>query len=170
MNERSLSALYRRLTLGKSAPLALDAETLASAADGTLTGREDVAEALARSPREADVVRLLGALKADSEALAADVARTTSRETTHRRHARTERRVAAGRRHSGVTRWATALAACLVAVVGAFTLRHSTTQAPQHHPHVVAKADRISHFMMDPSDAAPSKPDELFRSDFSGGG
>ena len=56
MNERSLSALYRRLTLGK--PLALDADTLASAADGTLASEGDVAEALAGSPREAALVRM----------------------------------------------------------------------------------------------------------------
>src|SRR6185369_2454631 len=75
MNERSLSALYRRLTLGK--PLALDAATLASAADGTLANAGDVAEALAGSPREAALVRMLGALRGESETLAADVARTT---------------------------------------------------------------------------------------------
>lgn len=165
MTDKSLSALYRRLT-AQPAP-ALDAETLASAAEGTLAN-DDVAGALARSPRDAALVRMLGALKADSEALAAEVARTT-RETTHRRHARIERRVAPGRRHAGVTRWATALAACLVAVVGVFTLRHSA--APTAHPQTqaIAKADRISHFGME-ADGAAGKSDELFRSDFSGGG
>jgi len=168
MTDKSLSALYRRLT-AKPAPVALDAETLASAAEGTLA-REDVAEVLARSPREAALVRMLGALKGESETLAAGVART-ARETTHRRHAHVERRVAAGRRHSGVTRWATALAACLVAVVGVFSLRHSTgpTAPSQTHSHAIAKTDRISHFGME-TPGATSKPDELFRGDFSGGG
>jgi hypothetical protein len=166
MNEKSLSALYRRLT-AQPVPLALDAETLASAAEGTLA--DETAGVLAGSPREAAVVRMLSALRADSEALAADVARTATRETTHRRHAREERRVAAGRRHSGTMRWATAMAACLVAVVGAFSLRHSAAPAPQAQQHVVAKADRISSFGMD-SDGTTRKPDELFRSDFSSNG
>ena len=164
MNERSLSALYRRLTLGK--PLALDADTLASAADGTLANAGDVAEALAGSPREAALVRMLGALRGESETLAADVARTTRETATHRRFARTERRVASGRRHAGVTRWATALAACLIAVVGVFSVRHSTAPTQTH---AIAKADRISHFGME-ADGAASKSDELFHSDFSGGG
>ena len=169
MNERSLSALYRRLTAGP-APLALDAETVASAADGTLAadGRDSAAEILARSPREAALARMLGALKGESEALAADVARTT-RESTHRRQARTERRVASGRRHAGVTRWATALAACLIAVVGVFSVRHSTAPTAPTQTHAIAKADRISHFGME-ADGAASKSDELFHSDFSGGG
>jgi hypothetical protein len=168
MTDKSLSALYRRLT-ARTAPLALDADALASAADGA-PASDQVAEVLARSPREAALVRMLGALRAESETLAADVARTT-RETTHRRHARTEHRVAAGRRHSGVTRWATALAACLVAVVGVFSLRHSAvpTTQPQTHAHAIAKSDRISHFGME-QDGAGGKPDELFRSDFSSGG
>ena len=168
MTDKSLSALYRRLTSGP-APLALDAETLASAADGTLA-RDEVADVLARSPREAALVRMLGALKAESETLASDVARTT-RETAHRRHARTAHRVAAGRRHSGVTRWATALAACLVAVVGVFSLRHSTapTERSPTPAHTIARADHISHFGMETA-TATGKSDELFRSDFSGGG
>lgn len=165
MTDKSLSALYRRLT-ARSAPLALDAEMLASAAEGSVAN-DDVAGALARSPRDAAVVRMLGALRADSEALASDVARTTRETTTHRRHARTERRVATGRRHSGM-RWATALAACFVAVVGAFSLRHSTTPLAPAPTHAVAKADRISHFGME--ETATSKPDELFHSDFSNGG
>ena len=167
MTDKSLSSLYRRLT-AKPAPVALDAETLASAAEGTLA-REDVAEVLARSPREAALVRMLGALRGESETLAADVARTTRETATHRRFARTERRVASGRRHSGVTRWATALAACLVAVVGVFSLRHSTVPTTQPQTHAIAKADRISHFGME-ADGAAGKSDELFRSDFSGGG
>ncbi len=76
MTDKSLSALYRRLT-AKPAPLALDAETLASAADGTLAqaGRDNAAEVLARSPREAALVRMLGALRTESETLATDVSR-----------------------------------------------------------------------------------------------
>ena len=169
MTDKSLSALYRRLT-AKPAPLVLDAETLASAAESTLAdaARDDAAEILARSPREAALVRMLGALRSESETLAADVASTT-RETTHRRHARTERRVAAGRRQSRVTRWATALAACLVAAVGMFSLRHSSAPTAPPPTHTIAKADRISHFGME-ADGAAGKSDELFRSDFSGGG
>jgi len=131
MNRMSLSTLYRRLTRTNGADAALlDASELAAAADGTLAAdrREQVAEVLAASPAQADAVRMLRDLASESEALAADIARTT-RETTHRRHHRGERRVAASRRWfgGGVQRWAAA-AACLVAVAGAWTLHQSKSR------------------------------------------
>lgn len=180
MNKTSLSALYRRLTSASPAPLALDADDLASAADGTLAAerREHVAAALAGSALQANVVHLLGDLQAASEGLAADVART-QRETTHRRHQRNEHRIAAGRRFGSSMRWATAMAACLVAVVGVWTLRQ-----PQHAPatraHAVVKADEIfnsrdtiSSFGMESTAQVQHKTrvegDRLFHADFSGG-
>ena len=98
MNRMSLSSLYRRLTPGTDA-VALDAGDLAAAADGTLAAdrREHVAQVLASSSAQANVVRMLRDLKSESETLAADVART-ARETTHRRHQRGDRRIAASRR------------------------------------------------------------------------
>ena len=173
---KSLSALYRRLT-SANAP-ALDAEDVAAAADGTLADdrREAVAGAIAASPVHARVVRMLRELKTDSEALAFGVART-ERDAAHRRHERSDRRIAAGRRHGQVTRWATAMAACLVAVVGFWTQRHVQNEAPRAHA-MVAKADRIfsssdtiSRLSMDgPHGQKPTvEQDRLFRADFSGG-
>jgi hypothetical protein len=180
MNKTSLSALYRRLTSATPAPLALDADDLASAADGTLNAerRDHVAEALAGSALQADVVHMLGDLKTESEALAANVART-QRETTHRRNQRGERRIAAGRRFGNVTRWATAMAACLVAVLGIWTLRHPALHAPTRD-HATVKADEIfnsrdtiSHFGMESTAQVQHKArvegDHLFHSDFNGG-
>jgi hypothetical protein len=180
MNKTSLSALYRRLTSANPAPLALDADDLASAAEGTLDAerRNRVAEALAGSALHADVVHMLGDLKAESEALAANVERT-QREMTHRRHQRGERRIAAGRRFGNAARWATAMAACLVAVLGVWTLRNPTLQAPTH-AHATVKADEIfnsrdtiSSFGMESTAQVQHKArvegDRLFHSDFSGG-
>ena len=180
MNNTSLSALYRRLT-SAPAPLALDAEDLASAADGTLDAsrRERVADALAGSSLQAKVAHLLGDLKAESEALAKGVART-QRETTHRRHQHGERRIAAGRRFGSSMRWATAMAACLVAVVGAWTLRQPQMHAPATPSHAVVKTDEIfnsrdaiSSFSMESTSQVQHKTrvegDRLFHADFSGG-
>jgi len=180
MNKTSLSALYRRLTSATPAPLALDADDLASAADGTLTTerRDHVAEALAGSALQANVVQMLGELKSESEALAANVART-QRETTHRRHQRGERRIAAGRRFGNTARWATAMAACLVAVLGVWTLRHPAMHAPTTN-HATVKADEIfnsrdtiSHFSMESTAQVQHSThpdgDRLFHADFNGG-
>ena len=181
MNKTSLSALYRRLTSATPAPLALDADDLASAADGTLTAerRDRVAEALAGSALQANVVQMLGELKSESEALAANVART-QRETTHRRHQRGERRIAAaGRRFGNTARWATAMAACLVAALGVWTLRHPAMHAPTPN-HATVKADEIfnsrdtiSHFSMESTaqvqHSTRTDGDRLFHADFNGG-
>lgn len=144
MNKTSLSNLYRRLTANRAA-ISLGADDLAAAADGSLNAdrRETVAEALAASPAEAGLVRMLHDLKTESQALAANVART-QRETTHRRHQRDAGRVAAGRRFGGTARWAAAMAACLVAVVGIWTQRHLETQhAGTQNAHSVARSDVI---------------------------
>jgi len=178
MNKTNLSDLYHRLTANR-ATLTLAADDLAAAADGSLQAdrREAVAEALAASPAEARLVRMLRELKSESEALAANVART-ERHTAHRRHQRDAGRVAAGRRFGGTARWAAALAACLVAVVGVWTQRHlqMSHSAPQS-THVVARSDvifstRDTNFDsgMDKSKhAARSDNDHLFRGSFSDG-
>jgi hypothetical protein len=177
----SLSSLYRRLTAGNATPAA-DAADLAAVADGSLASdrRESTARVLAASSVHANVVHVLRDLKADSEALAADVSRT-QRETTHRRQQRGDRRIAAsGRRFGGAMRWATAMAACLVAVVGVWSLRHGQTGAPstaRAHATVVARGDvifserdRISAFGMDAPKAHKVRVegDRLFHSDFNG--
>jgi ferric-dicitrate binding protein FerR (iron transport regulator) len=169
MNETRLSKLYRRLTSSGSSPL--DAEDLAAAAEGSLTAdrREAVAAALAASPAHADAFRALRDLKADSEALAAGVART-SREDTHRRRSQRDHRIAAGRRFGGVGRWAAAMAACLVAVLGVWTLRHPHTTMPPNSRVAYGTHDRIFDGTMDAvASQKPQRPDELFRGDFSGG-
>jgi len=178
MNKTSLSELYRRLTANHAGPT-LTADDLAAAADGSLEvdRREAVAEGLAASPAEAGLVRMLRELKSESEALAAHVART-ERHTTHRRHQRDAGRAAAGRRFGGTARWAAALAACLVAVVGVWTQRHlQTSHSGPQNSHAVARADVIFSSRdtifdsgMDKSKrAARSDNDHLFRGSFSDG-
>jgi len=67
-------------------------------------------------------------------------------------------------------RWATAMAACLVAVVGVWTLRHPQSHASPTRMHQVAKSDRISSFGMEgPQHKTPVQGDRLFHADFSGG-
>ena len=185
MNRMSLSSMYRRLTQGAYA-VALDAGDLAAAADGTLVAdrREHVAQAVASSSAHADVVRVLRDLRSESETLAADVARTAC-ETTHRRHQRGVRRIAASRRGHGIQRWVAA-AACLVAVVGAWTLQQSRSRpdaaaasaAAAAHSDVIFTmrdgSDRIFGDAMDRGLAQHGKKarhegDELFHGDFSGG-
>lgn len=169
MNKTSLSALYRRLTATVATP-ALDADDLASAAEGTLAAdrRESIAQTLAGSAREANVVRMLRELKTDSEALAFGIART-QRDTAHR--TRDAHRHVAAERFGGAMRWATAMAACLVAVVGVWTLRHTQSHAPTARMQQVAKSDRISNFSMEgpAQHKAPVEGDRLFHADFSGG-
>jgi len=189
MNRMSLSSLYRRLTLVQGGDaVALDAGDLADAADGTLAAdrREHVAQALASSSAQAKVVRMLRDLKSESETLAADVART-ARQTTHRRHQRGDRRIAASRRGSGIQRWVAA-AACLVAVVGAWTLHQSKSRPDAVAASAAAAArgdvifsthesgsqDRIFGGAMDRGLAQHGKKarregDQLFHGDFSGG-
>jgi hypothetical protein len=173
MNEKSLSALYRRLTA--SAPISLDAEAIAAAAEASDTS---AAEAVASSAAGSKLVRMLAALRADSDVLAGDVARTR-RDAAHRRDVRTDRRIAASRpqRRHGALRWATALAACLVAVVGMFTLhRDHVAPAPVAQQRVVADEifstrDTIFRVGMEAPHAQASTPrgDHLFRADFGNG-
>jgi anti-sigma factor RsiW len=177
MTDMSLSNLYRRLT-SVDAPK-LDADDLADAAAGTLAGerRDQVSQAIAASPARASLVRMLRELRAESETLAGDVART-QRDTSHRRHERSDRRIAATRRH-GVLRWATALAACLVAVVGVWTLHNGQGAGATHatSKHVVADEifssnDTIFKVGMESraQNAKRADGDHLFRSNFNNGG
>jgi hypothetical protein len=145
MNETSLSSLYRRLTA-----------TAAPAPES-----DDVGAKLAVSPAGAKLAAMLQELRTDSEALAFGIARTGRATATHDRP-----RIAAGRRHANVMRWTAAMAACLVAVVGVFTLRQPHTTMPSGH--AVARADVIftDHELTRPK--TPVKGDELFRGNFNG--
>ncbi len=165
MTKTSLSSLYHRLTA--TATPALDADDVAAAAEGTLSAgrRDDVAATLAASAAEAKVVRLLRELRTDSEALAFGIART-QRDTAHDRQP-TGRRTAAGRRHATVMRWTAAMAACLVAVVGVFTLRQAHTPA-MPIAHTVARTDVIFTDRDLTRPKASAKGDELFRGSFNG--
>ncbi len=178
MNKTSLSGLYRRLTANRAA-LTLAADDLAAAADGSLDAarREAIAGALAASPAEAGLVRMLRELKSESLALAAHVARV-DRHDAHRRHRRDAGRIAAGRRFGGTARWAAALAACLVAVVGVWTQRHlQTSHTGVQSTHAVARADVIfssrdtifDSGMDKAKQAARPSNDHLFRGSFSDG-
>jgi hypothetical protein len=176
MNDTNLSRLYGRLTRANAA--SLGADDLVAASEGTLAPerRDAVARTLSESSAQAKLAHVLRDLAGDSDALAADVARVR-RDTAHRRLQRTERRVGANRRIAASLRWAAGMAACLVAVVGLWTLRHAEMrQAPVHHPALVradvifSTRDTISNFSMDGASApANARGDHLFRGDFAGG-
>ena len=100
-----------------------------------------------------------------TEALAFGIART-QRDTAHDRQP-TGRRTAAGRRHATVMRWTAAMAACLVAVVGVFTLRQAHTPA-MPIAHTVARTDVIFTDRDLTRPKASAKGDELFRGSFNG--
>ncbi|HVV97016.1 MAG TPA: hypothetical protein VHC92_07745 [Rhodanobacteraceae bacterium] len=181
MNSTNLSNLYVRLTRANDTA-ALDADDLVAAADGKLASdrREPVAVALAGSAAHAKLAHVLRDLAADSDTLALDVARV-QRGTAHRHPQRTERRVGNARRFAAGMRWAAGMAACLVAVVGFWTLRHAelhsaTTPTQAHGPALVradvifSTRDTISNFGMDgPAAQAKTQSDRLFRSNFAGG-
>ena len=142
MNETSLSSLYRRLT-ATAAPAA---------------GTDDLGAELAASPAGAKIAAMLRELRTDSEALAFGIARV-------QRDA--PKRAVAVRRHANATRWAAAMAACLVAVVGVFTLRQAHTPT-MPAAHTVARADVIFTDRDLSQPKAPAKGDELFRGSFNG--
>jgi hypothetical protein len=180
MNSTSLSNLYGRLTRSNVAAV-VEADDLVAAAEGTLTRDrcEPVAQALAGSAAHAKLAHVLRDLAADSAALASDVARVR-RGTMHRRPQRTERRVDNVRRFAAGTRWVAGMAACLVAVVGFWALRHAelrsaATPTQAHGPALVradvifSARDTISNFGMDGPAQAKAQGDRLFRSGFAGG-
>jgi hypothetical protein len=174
MNDMNLSRLYARLT--RTNAVALDADDVVAACEGTLTPerRETIARALGESAAPAKLAHVLRDLAGDSEALAADIARVR-RDMAHRHPQRTERRLGANRRIGFGMRWAAGMAACLVAVVGLWTLRHAEMR-PAQRPALVradvifSTRDTISNFSMEgPASPAKTHGDRLFRSDFAGG-
>jgi hypothetical protein len=177
MNEQSLSKLYERLTRANQG--ALDAGDLVAATAGALANerRETVARALAESAAQAKLAHVLRDLADDSDALASDLARLRP-DAAHRRPQRTERRIGASRRRFAAgMRWAAGMAACLVAVVGLWTLRHAEMRPAPTSRHALVRADvifsardTISNFGMDgPKAPAKAQGDHLFSGDFAGG-
>lgn len=188
MNDMSLSSLYRRLMSGRTQP-ELDAQQLASvvveSAD-TLDAerRSAVVAALATSPRQADLARMLKALAPVSEKLAESVDK--SRRATHPQRMRTARPAAGARRgHPHYHRWAAGIAACLAVTLGLSLWHVEKAQHERHHitasTHAtgpVSSSDRI--FTSEDVIFAASEElqhrqpaqhgDELFRGNFAVGG
>jgi hypothetical protein len=147
MNKTSHSSLYRRLTATATPAIESD----------------DVAAKLAVSPAGAKVARMLRELRTDSEALAFGIARAQRDTAKHdRQHA------APARRHTNVMRWTGAMAACLVAVVGVFAVRHQQSAPTVPVAHTVARADVIFTDRELTRPRTPAKGDELFRGSFNG--
>jgi hypothetical protein len=136
MNDARLADLYRRLYAAAPRHEALDEEVLLAASEGRVDAprKSAVAGVLARSPAQAALVRLLRELRPESEALAAGLTRVAGarpgdgrhhptahpRRSAPVRHAPAMRRTARTRIH----RWS-AVAACLVAVLGVWSWQHS---------------------------------------------
>ena len=155
----SLSQLYRRFAGARvSVPEADDILQLAQ-----LAHAEDAA-----SPLCADLLRFSRELEASSAQLGADVRQAFEQSTphTHRRAAPRRAVAAVARRWRGVA----AIAASLVALVGAWTVSQPQRTAPSA-PSVTRAAvpvpDRIFAAFDDNAVAANARGDEIFRSRFS---
>jgi hypothetical protein len=191
MTRTSLSDLYRRFTQADAPKAhAVEADDLAAAAEGSLAAdrREAVAGVLASSPAHASLLRVLRDLKSDSATLASGIADSECDTAHRRRHATGTRRIATHRR-SGASRWA-ALAACLVAVIGAWSVHHSRSGSGDMqsgarstlaradtifstHDRIFGGDDIFGGGMDKKSRHADGKPhasgDRVFHGDFSGG-
>jgi len=180
MNTTSLSSLHRRMTTD-AAIRDVDADALLAALQGRpadAARRTAAVQALAGSAAHADLARMLGALQADSETLAADVRRAR---TAMPARAQRERRHG----HASRVRWAAPLAACMTLVVAVFAFHErgashrngtwndvvASTQSVAQHDRIFTTRDEI--FSSSDEGArhiASARPDEVFRSDFSEGG
>lgn len=178
MNTLSLSRLYRRMT--SAVAREVDADALLAALEGRpaeAAKRAAAIEALAGSAANADLARMLGALRAESETLATDVRRTR---TAMPARAHRERRHG----HASRLRWVSSLAACLMLAVGVFAVHEHGAQRASHEwrdvvasSHTTTQQDRIfttrDEIFSSGNDGpgrAAALPDEVFRSDFSEGG
>lgn len=177
MNDNRLAQLYRDMTARTAGPVALDADTLVSAASGGLPAdrREAVASRLAASPAEAELVRLLAVLEDDSQALAADLARH-DRSHGRRQSRRGSHVLAPAARHVKTARWA-GLGACMMAVLGLWSTHRmgpGSIDSPDSALYAQVKSDRIfttkdSIFAWSNGETvAQGGKDELFRSEFNG--
>lgn len=178
MNTKSLSRLHRHMTA--DAVRDVDADALLAALEGRpadAAKRTAAVEALADSVAHADLARMLSALQADSETLAADVRRAR---TAMPARAQRERRHG----HASRVRWAAPLAACMTLVVAVFAFhergasRHdgawndvvASTHSVAQHDRIFTARDEIFSSSDDGARHAAALSDEVFRSDFSEGG
>ena len=156
----SLSQLYRRFAGARfCVPEADDILQLAK-----LAHAEDAA-----SPLCADLLRFSRELEASSAQLSADVMQAFEQSTplTHRRAAPRRAVAAVARRWRGIA----AIAASLVALIGAWTVSQPQRIAPSA-PSVARSAappvqDRIFAGLDDSAVASNSRNDEIFRDQFS---
>jgi hypothetical protein len=181
MNTPSLSRLYQRLVATRP-PVDVDADALAAVAAGEPLDEERqarVAAVLASSPAHARLARMLQALKADSEALAAGVGAARAPRHAHPARGRAARvAVASPRRARAHLRWAGALAAGVAVAFGIGAWQHahdpatamvaSVAPAPARPDRIFASNDRIFAASEDGVRHGPAR-DELFRSSFSPG-
>lgn len=120
---------------------------------------------------EAQLGRLLRELEADSEALAADVARL--HRPAHLPRGR-EVRVATHRRVAAPLRWISGMAACLALALGVLAIhgqqavRWRNVAADAHSVAVVDRGDQI--FASGVDGVVPAASDEIFRGTFSARG
>lgn len=132
MNDLNIANLYRRMTARGARRDVLDADAVLAVSEGGLVtaDRSAAVAALAESPAEASLVRMLRELRVDSELLATRLQRECGRRTrqaVHPRRSATVRHAPAMRRHAmhaRIGRWS-ALAACLVAVLGLWSWQHT---------------------------------------------
>lgn len=190
MSERSLSRLYRRLTARPSPEdgAVLDAAAMVAIAEADLpaSGRDAVVHALSRSSTHSALLRMLRELRTDSVVLAQGLA--GGRDTRHPVREREGRRAAAGARRRAEGEWnpgqgVVALAACLVAVVGVWSMhlsgsRDVATDAAAAGQ--VARVDRIftssdeifsaamGNALASQGPRRQDEPDHVFRSGFTG--
>lgn len=159
----SLSAIFRRHAARHGIDALPPAEELLQLAD--------VAHAdEAASPLCADLLRLARALEPASAQLSADVTalRDGVAPLTHRRPAVRPQRAAAAARRRGVM---AAVAASVLAVVGAWTLQHRPSSAPTLTPSPLAAApsaapaDRIFAALDNAPASAPQR-DQIFGDHF----
>lgn len=200
MNDLHLAHLYRRLTGPAPHHEMLDVDALVAASEGKLAvaHRPVVAAALAISSADAALVRMLRELHGESAHLAAQVG-SDAGQIAHPRRFGLMRHAPASR-HSGnrrsarsrMGRWS-AMAACLVAVLGLWSWQHTadvrdatmSRQAAQDRAMVDQLAlsrnsiaargdlifttrDDIFHAPMEPRGASAGTGDRLFHAGFNG--
>ncbi|MGA8277813.1 MAG: hypothetical protein WB784_06425 [Rhodanobacteraceae bacterium] len=187
MSERSLFRLYRRWTAcPQTADVAvLDADALVRLIETGLPAGERavVAHALSRSSSHSGLLHVLRDLRGDSEHLAEQVA--GDRAMVHPPRGRAIRRTAGARRLTRRYRIVggfAALAACLIAVVGVWSMHVSSLRDSSpgslivHDAHradrIFTSKDEIFNAEMGHAVASESSkqrsPDHVFRSGFTG--
>lgn len=183
MNTMSLSRLYQLLA-SRRARVALSADDmvalneLVAHSDALAPAhRERLAVEVGQSQAHADLLRMLNALKPESEALARDVRNSR---LGHRERARAVRTATGRSSHHGArVRWIGALAACLSIAIGVWSWQHEQASSPSMlSAHATPAVDRIftsndvifaaSDDSRHAIDGRRGRGDEVFRGHFSG--